>query len=92
MNTFLYHLHVESKKYNKRFNKTKKKQIYREQMSGNQWGEGSGEGHYRCRGFIYYFFNLLFILFYLFFKYKFVYLNWRLITILYCRGFKGTNY
>jgi len=50
MNTFLYHLHVESKKYNKRFNKTKKKQIYREQMSGNQWGEGSGEGHYRCRG------------------------------------------
>ena len=51
MSTFLYHLYVESKKHSKLFNKTKKKQTYREQMSGNQWGEGSGEGHYRCRGF-----------------------------------------
>ena len=37
-----YHLHVESKKYNKLVNITKKKQThgYREQTSGYQWGEG----------------------------------------------------
>ena len=62
MNTFLYHLYVEFKKYKKLFNKTKK-QIYREQMSGNQWRDRSGEGHYRCRGFfkkIFYFILLIF--------------------------------
>ena len=37
-------LGVESKKYNKLVNKTKKKQThrYREQTSGYQWGEGRG--------------------------------------------------
>ena len=40
------HLHVESKKYNKVVNRTKKKQThrYREQTSGYQWGEGRGRG------------------------------------------------
>ena len=48
-NTVWYHLYVESKKYNKLVNKTKKKQThtYREQISGYQWGEGRGEGQYR---------------------------------------------
>ena len=38
--------HVESKKYKKLVNITKKKQIHRyiEQTSGYQWGEGNGEG------------------------------------------------
>ena len=37
----VYHLYMESKKYNKLVNKTKKKQThrYREQTSGYQWGE-----------------------------------------------------
>ena len=40
-----YHLYVESKKYNKLINVTKKKQIhrYREQTSGCQWREGKEE-------------------------------------------------
>ena len=43
---------MESKKYNKIVNITKKKQTqrYREQISGYQWGEGRGEGKYRGRG------------------------------------------
>ena len=43
-NTVCYHLYVESKKYNKLVNKTKKKQThrYRERTSGYQWGEGRG--------------------------------------------------
>ena len=43
---------MESKKYSKLVNKTKKKQIrkYREQTSGYQWGEGRGEGQYRGMG------------------------------------------
>ena len=38
--------HVESKKYNKVVNITKKNQTHscREQASGYQWGEGRGEG------------------------------------------------
>ena len=40
------------KKYNKLRNIIKKKQIhrYREQTSGYQWREGSGEGQYKGRG------------------------------------------
>ena len=47
-----YLLYVESKKYNKLVNITKKKQThrYREQTSGYQWGERSGEGKGRGRG------------------------------------------
>ena len=43
-NTVWYRLYLESKKYNKLVNKTKKKQThrYREQTSGSQWG---GRGH-----------------------------------------------
>ena len=43
---------MESKKHNKLVNITQKKQThrYREQTSGYQWGEGSGEGQYRHRG------------------------------------------
>ena len=43
---------MDSKKYNKLINITKKKQThrYREQTSGYQWGEGSGEGQYSNRG------------------------------------------
>ena len=43
--------YVELKKYDKLVNKTKKKQThrYREQTSGYQWGDGSGEGQYRGR-------------------------------------------
>ena len=43
---------TESKKENKLVNITKKKQAhrYREQISGYQWGEVSGEGQYRGRG------------------------------------------
>ena len=43
---------MESKKYNKLVNITKKKQThrYREQTGGYQWGEGRGEGQYRGRG------------------------------------------
>ena len=43
---------MESKKYNKLVNKTKKKQTrrYREQTSAYQWGEGSWEGQYKGRG------------------------------------------
>ena len=42
----------ESKKYNKLVNITKKKLThrYREQTSGYQWGEVSGEEQYRGRG------------------------------------------
>ena len=45
-NTIWYHLYVESKKYNKLVNITKKKQThrYREQTSSYQWGEGNGGG------------------------------------------------
>ena len=51
-NTVWYHLCVESKKYNKPLNITKKKQThrYREHTGGYQWGEGRGEGQYRRRG------------------------------------------
>ena len=43
---------MESKKYNKLANITKKKQThrYREQASGYQWGEARGKGQYRGRG------------------------------------------
>ena len=43
---------MESKKYNKLVNKTKKKQTlrHREQTSGYQWGEGMG-AQYRSRIF-----------------------------------------
>ena len=43
---------MESKKYNKLVNITKKKQTqrYRKQTSGYQWGERSGEGQYKGRG------------------------------------------
>ena len=43
---------MESKKYKKLMNVTKKKQThrYREQASGYQWGEGRGKGQYRGRG------------------------------------------
>ena len=46
------HLYVESEKYNKLVNITKKKQIlsYKEQSSGYLWGEGSGQEQYRSRG------------------------------------------
>ena len=43
-------LTVETKKYNKLVNKTKNEadsQIYREQTSDYQWGEGSGERQVR---------------------------------------------
>ena len=41
-NIVWYHLFVESKKYNKLVNITKKKQTYRsiEQTNGYHWGEG----------------------------------------------------
>ena len=44
--------YVESKKYSKLVNKTKKKQAHRhrKQTSGYQWGEGREEGQYRGRG------------------------------------------
>ena len=47
----MYPSYVESKKYNKLVNKTKKKQThrYREQTRCYQWGEGRGEGQYRGR-------------------------------------------
>ena len=50
-NTVWNHLYVESKKYKKLVNITKKKQIHRytEQISGYQWGEEKGEGHNRSR-------------------------------------------
>ena len=40
----VYHLYVESKKYNKLVNIAKKQQThrYKEQSSGYQWGEGKG--------------------------------------------------
>ena len=45
ISTILYHSHMESKKYNKLVNITKKKtHRYREQTSGYQWGEGRREG------------------------------------------------
>ena len=48
----LYHLYVESKKYDKLVSLTEKKQThrYREQMRGYQCGEGRGEGKYKGRG------------------------------------------
>ena len=50
MNTVWCHLYVESKKYSKLINITKKKQThgYREQTSGYQCGEGNGER--LCKG------------------------------------------
>ena len=50
-NTVWYHLYVESKKYKKPVNITKKKQThrYREEISGYQWGEGKDEGRYRSK-------------------------------------------
>ena len=52
INTVWYHLYVESKNYNKLVNVTKKKQThwYREWASGYPWGDGSGDGQYRDRG------------------------------------------
>ena len=43
---------MESKKYDKLVNITKKKQThkYREQTTGYQWGEGRGEEQYRGGG------------------------------------------
>ena len=43
---------MESKKYNKLVNITKKKKThrYREQTCGYQWGERRGEGQHRSRG------------------------------------------
>ena len=43
---------MDSKKYNKLVNITKKKQThrYREQTSSYQWGEGRRERKYRVRG------------------------------------------
>ena len=41
---------MEYKKYNKLVNIIKKKQTYREQTSGYQWGEGKREGQYRSEG------------------------------------------
>ena len=49
-NTVQYHLHVESKKYNKSMNETKKKQFSREPTSVYQLGEGSGERQQKGRG------------------------------------------
>ena len=51
-NIVWYHLHVESKKYNKLMNLTKKKQThkYREQTSGYQRGERRGKGQYKAKG------------------------------------------
>ena len=42
---------MESKKYNKLVNITKKKQThrYREQTSGYEWGEGRREGQHKVR-------------------------------------------
>ena len=50
-NAVCYHLYVESKKYNKLVNITKKKQTYRygAQINGYQWGEGREKGQYRGR-------------------------------------------
>ena len=45
------HLYVESKKYNKLVNITKKKQAHREQTSGYQRGEGRREGQYRAMAY-----------------------------------------
>ena len=44
-----YHLYVESKKYNKLVNITKKQQTNSEQTSGHQWGK-CREGQNRSRG------------------------------------------
>ena len=44
-NTVWYHLYVESEKYRKLVNITKKQtRRYKEQTSGYQWGEGREEG------------------------------------------------
>ena len=45
-NTVWYHLHVESKNYNKAVNQTKKQQTHRhkKQTRGDQWGEGRRVG------------------------------------------------
>ena len=50
-NTVWYILYVDSKKYNKLVNKTKKKEAhrYKEQTSGYQLGEGIEEGQNRGR-------------------------------------------
>ena len=46
INTVSFHFFVESKKYNKLVNITKKKQThrYRGQISGHQWVEERGRG------------------------------------------------
>ena len=51
-NTVCYDLYVESRKYNKLVNITKKKQThgYRNQTSSYHWREASGTGQYRRRG------------------------------------------
>ena len=43
---------MESEKYNRLVNITKKKQThrYREQISGYQWGEGTEKGQYNVKG------------------------------------------
>ena len=48
----MIYLNMESEKYNKLVNVTKKRQTYRsrEQTSGHQWGEEKGEEQYRGRG------------------------------------------
>ena len=52
----LCHLYVESQKYNKLMNITKKKEThrYRDQPSGYQWGEGRQGSIGRLRGTNYY--------------------------------------
>ena len=50
--TVRYHLYVESKKYSKLVNETRKKQTHthREQTSGYQWGEGMKSGNTGIEG------------------------------------------
>ena len=48
MNTTWYHLCVESKKYRKPMNMTKRSRLTK-QTNGYQWRDGGGEGHYRGR-------------------------------------------
>jgi len=60
-NTVCYHLYVESRKYNKLVNITKKKQThgYRNQTSSYHWREASGKGQYKRRGYKNFFHNEL---------------------------------
>ena len=52
MNTIWYCLYVETKKYDKLINITKRKQTHkcREQISGYQWGKEEGKGSIRVGG------------------------------------------